>query len=140
LPCDYCKLLPLNGKKYCQDCGFPTIDNQLTCSSCRNELKYAEVSIKPKIEETHYYNSVSQQQNIKQSEDIPNTGANIAACCSLAFTGGLPIVGLILYFVWKDEKPNAAKSVCMWSLFPFITLVIIYLIFIVFGGLMSFLI
>ena len=37
------------------------------------------------------------------------THFKILACC-------LPIVGAILYFVWKDQKPQAAADVCKFAL------------------------
>lgn len=133
-PCNFCSSLPLNGKNYCQECGFPTGNEQTKCSSCLEPLKYAEISKKPQINNQYYYENINKPQNYYRSnnEDVPNTLANIVSCCSLAFTG-LPIVGFILYLVWKDEKPNAARSVCYWSLFPFIALVIIYLILFMVG-------
>jgi len=27
-----------------------------------------------------------------------------------------PLVGLILYLVWKDEKPQSATTACRWAL------------------------
>lgn len=42
---------------------------------------------------------------VKESKpDVPSVGFNIL---SILF----PIVGLILYFSWKNETPNKAKSV-----------------------------
>jgi len=34
------------------------------------------------------------------------------SCC-------FPIVGIILYFIWKDSKPQAAKDVCNFALIGF---------------------
>lgn len=46
----------------------------------------------------------------KENEnDKPNTGLNIL---SLLF----PIVGIILYFVWKKETPKKAKSILTYGL------------------------
>ncbi len=48
-------------------------------------------------------------------EDNSSTGAGaetplkIASCC-------FPLLGAILYFVWKDSKPEAAKDVCKFAL------------------------
>lgn len=135
--CSYCGKLPLNEKNYCQECGFPTTENQLVCSSCQERLKFAQISDKPRYEQPTYYERYHHGHNAKRSDDVPNTVANIASCCSIAFTG-FPIVGLILYLIWKDEKPNAAKSVCMWSLIPFIGLVLIYIILFMLGFLPRF--
>lgn len=40
----------------------------------------------------------------EQKEDTPSIGFNIL---SIIF----PIIGLVLYFTWKDKTPNKAKSV-----------------------------
>lgn len=45
--------------------------------------------------------------------DIPSTGMNV-----LAFF--IPIVGLVLYLVWKDQFPVKAKAVGKWGLIGFI--------------------
>lgn len=126
-PCTKCGFLPLTGNSYCQECGYETRLGEEICVNCDKRLRYLEKS------PTRNYNNYSQNEI-----DVPNTGANIAACCSLPFTGGLPIVGLILYLVWKDEKPNAANSVCLWSLFPFIFIVIFYFLFFILGGISAF--
>ena len=43
------------------------------------------------------------------SEDNPSHLPGIAGCC-------FPIVGIILYFIWKDKKPLSAKLVIKWTL------------------------
>lgn len=128
-PCPYCGNLPLDGQEYCQECGFPSQPGQAICVSCQGKLIFAQ----KKATFSEQVKDQSQEPNpnstlpefIYQDEDIPNDVANIAACCSLPFTAGLPIVGLILYLVWKDEKPNAAKSVCLWSIIPFIVILVL---------------
>lgn len=54
-----------------------------------------------------------------QVEDDGNIIAAVAACC-------FPIVGIILYFVWKDTKPKSAKNVCIGALIPTILGAIFY--------------
>jgi len=43
------------------------------------------------------------------SLDNPSHIPGVAGCC-------FPIVGIILYFVWKDKKPLSAKLVIKWTL------------------------
>jgi hypothetical protein len=38
-------------------------------------------------------------------------------------------VGIILYFIWKDEKPRSAKSVCIWALVGFFIVPALYFVF-----------
>lgn len=42
-------------------------------------------------------------------EDVPNTGLNILSIF-------VPLVGIILYFVWKNETPTKAKSIIKFAL------------------------
>ncbi|MFJ7732139.1 zinc ribbon domain-containing protein [Lysinibacillus sp. NPDC097231] len=56
-------------------------------------------------------------------EDTPNIAVNIlSVCCT-------PLLGFIMYFVWKDNKPKAAKSALIWALIAigiYIVLVIVF--------------
>lgn len=126
--CNYCGKLPLNGKNYCQECGFPTTENQSICSSCQEQLKYAQISDKPSFEQPLYYQGPNQKQYDSKNNDVPNTFANLLSCCSIPFTLGLPIIGLVFYLIWKDDKPKTANSVCMWSLIPFIIYIFLFII------------
>ncbi|MBU5227520.1 zinc-ribbon domain-containing protein [Clostridium senegalense] len=56
-----------------------------------------------------------------RSVDNPSHLAGIVSCC-------FPIVGLILYFLWKDDKPKSSKLVCNWMLAGIIVWVTIYLV------------
>lgn len=64
------------------------------CKNCGSEIS-KEAYICPKCG--------AKVKDAKQ-EDKPNVGFNILA---LLF----PIVGLILYFTWKNNTPNKAKSI-----------------------------
>ena len=55
-------------------------------------------------------------------EDKPTGLLNVVACC-------FPLVGLILYLVWKDNKPKTASSVGKSALIGFIVGVVFYIIF-----------
>ena len=61
-------------------------------------------------------------------EDKPNIAINILSFCCI------PLLGIIMYFVWKDDKPKAAKSALIWALIS----VGIYVVFIVFFGMLGF--
>lgn len=51
-------------------------------------------------------------QNSNQYSDMPSTGYNV-----LSFF--FPIVGLILFLVWKDEFPVKAKAIGKWAIIGF---------------------
>ena len=100
--CPNCGVRPLNGTNYCQNCGSSTNEKQELCTNCGSRL----------ILKRGVHTSAS---------DDPSGLVKLAACC-------FPIVGLILYFVWKDEKPRSAKAVCKWALIGFFAGIILYIL------------
>jgi len=72
---------------YCTNCGAEIAKEAYVCPKC----------------------GVLVKENETNSEDKPNTGLNILA---LFF----PIVGLVLYFTWKKDYPNKAKSILIFTL------------------------
>lgn len=83
---------------YCSKCGTPNSDSAQFCQKCGNKLNTL-------VKEIH-------QESSNNEEDKPSIGYNI-----LGFL--IPIVGLILYFSWKDKTPNKAKSILTWSIISF---------------------
>ena len=71
---------------YCENCGTEISKEAYICPKCGVKVK--------------------KEKNI---EDKPSVGLNIL---SLFF----PIVGLILYFTWKNQTPKKAKSVLTYCL------------------------
>lgn len=57
-----------------------------------------------------------------KQESIEDTGSTMAALASCCF----PIVGLVLYFVWKDNRPKSAKQVCHGALIGVGLVVLLY--------------
>lgn len=88
---------------FCKNCGKEIDDRADVCIHC----------------------GVSTGKNQSKVDD-PSHLAGIAACC-------FPVVGLILYFLWKDEKPNSAKLVCNWMIGGTIAWVLCYVFFFVIG-------
>ena len=62
----------------------------------------------------------------KNTLDNPSHIAGAASCC-------FPIVGLILYFLWKDEKPKSAKLVCKWMIAGIVVWIVGYILAFVFS-------
>lgn len=79
---------------FCRNCGEQVSEYAEVCSNCGVQVRNTAV------------------------EDNPNWPINILTLCCI------PIVGLIMYFVWKKEKPKAAKSALM---FFFISIGIVVL-------------
>ena len=76
---------------FCSKCGKENSDAAEFCASCGEKLK-------------------SQPGSGSQDANIGPLG--IVLFC-------IPIVGAILYFVWKDEKPEKAKKACWLALAGF---------------------
>lgn len=65
---------------YCRHCGAPIADGTITCPQCG-----------------------ASQSSLPPVVDNGGLGWGILGCC-------IPIVGLVLWLVWKDQKPRTAKA------------------------------
>lgn len=88
---------------YCKNCGKEIADGAAVCVNC----------------------GVS-QENKPQVVDNGGFGWGLLGCC-------LPIVGLILFLVWKDSKPKTAKAAGIGALVSVILSVVYYLVIMVLG-------
>lgn len=66
------------------------------------------------------------QGNMSQVADNGGFGWGILGCC-------IPLVGLILFLVWKDTKPRTAKSAGIGALVGFGTGIVLYILTIFLG-------
>ncbi|MFP3918057.1 zinc ribbon domain-containing protein [Lysinibacillus telephonicus] len=72
------------------------------CPNCGDQISaYAEVC--PKC-------GVRVKETSSSGEDKPNIAVNLISFCCI------PILGIVMFFVWKDNKPRAAKSALIWAL------------------------
>ena len=86
---------------YCKRCGAPISDQAMVCPSCGES-----------------------QYTVPPVQDNGGIGWGILGCC-------IPIVGLVLFLVWKDQKPKTAKAagigalvaVCLWAFWYILALV-----------------
>ena len=66
------------------------------------------------------------QASAGRSRQASSEGAGgLAVCGSFC----IPLLGLILYLVWQDSKPEAAKEVCNWTIAGIVILPILWIIF-----------
>lgn len=91
---------------YCRKCGAPIDDYAASCPSC----------------------GAQQTPQNTQPPVVDNGGFGWGL---LGFC--IPIVGLILFLVWKDTKPITAKAAGMGALVYVILVVVIYFFAFVFG-------
>ena len=82
---------------YCKNCGAQIADSAVVCTSCG-----------------------SAQNTTPAVVDNGGFGWGALGCC-------LPIVGLILFLVWKDTKPKTAKAAGIGALVSTILGVVIYI-------------
>lgn len=88
---------------FCRNCGSQIHDQAVICPNCG-----VAQETKPAV--------------------VDNGGFwwGVLGCC-------IPIVGLILFLVWKDTKPKTAKSVGKGALISVIVAVVYYLLIIILG-------
>lgn len=82
--------------KFCTKCGSQIADDSKFCSNCGAQQS-------PDYNQQSYYNQYNQNTAKPQVNDYKSFGFAL-----LGFF--VPVVGLILYLVWKDETPLKAKS------------------------------
>ena len=102
---------------FCKNCGTQIDDNAVACPSCG-----AAQNNTPQVENT-----------APQVVDNGGFGWGLLGCC-------IPVVGLILFLVWRDTKPKTAKAAGIGALVSVIISVVYYIIVIAFGaavGIMS---
>jgi uncharacterized membrane protein len=91
---------------FCKNCGQEIDDNADVCIHCGI--------------------ATSKNGSAKNALDNPSHLAGVASCC-------FPVVGIILYFMWKDEKPQSAGLVCKWMIGGVIVWVVFYIMAFLFG-------
>lgn len=88
---------------FCKNCGKEIDDKAVVCPACGVP-----------------------QQDKPAVVDSGNIGWAFLGCC-------IPLVGLILFLVWKDQKPNTAKMAGIGALVGVILIVIYYVVVIAAG-------
>lgn len=88
---------------FCKNCGAQIDDQAVVCTSCGVAQNTAPAVV-----------------------DKGGFGWGALGCC-------LPIVGLILFLVWKDTKPKTAKAAGIGALVSVIIAVVYYVVMLVLG-------
>jgi uncharacterized membrane protein YvbJ len=89
--------------KYCLYCGNEMDDNQDVCLKCG--------------------------RSVRQTNNVTNHYSNDTGSAGYGILGFFfPIVGLILFLVWKDDKPRSAKSAGIGALVGVISGVVLYIV------------
>ena len=94
---------------YCRNCGQEINDMATVCPNCgaaqQNVQSYAPAPIQ---------------------EDNGGFGWGVLGCC-------IPVVGLVLWLVWKDTKPKTAKAVGIGALVSVGISIVYYILIMVIG-------
>lgn len=119
MECKFCGK-PIDEKdEFCPHCGAKntTMTNNDFFIDNGNDFKDSQGNF------TGYNNGNAGNWNdgTMKKEDKADTLVNIASCC-------FPIVGVILFFIWREEKPKAAKSVCIWASVGFGIGILLYIV------------
>lgn len=88
---------------YCRRCGAPISDQAMVCPSCGEP-----------------------QYSVPPVQDNGGIGWGLLGCC-------IPIAGLVLYLVWKDQKPKTAKAAGIGALVA-VGLSVFWYILVLMGG------
>lgn len=83
---------------YCKHCGQPIDDNAVVCPNC---------------------GASQNSSNGSPTNDTGSIGWGILGCC-------IPVVGLVLFLVWRDTKPRNAKAAGIGALVSVILSVLYY--------------
>ncbi len=110
-----------NDMNFCPYCGAPAMKNEQNTQQYNNSQNYYQ---QPYGNEQYYGNQPPYGYNAPNPKDVPSAGFN-----ALAFF--FPIVGLILYLVWKDETPKRAKAIGKWALISVVAGFVIYILMII---------
>ena len=102
---------------YCRNCGSQIDDQATACPVCGAAQSAAPTPPQPQQQ---------QQQQTPQVVDNGGFGWGLLGCC-------IPLVGLILFLVWKDQRPKTAKAAGIGALVCVISYVVLYLFLFVVG-------
>lgn len=132
---------------FCQNCGNKLEENAVICTNCgasvvkenfdhSNDNK-VNIDKEPSEQSQARFDRVENDSAIPPhqaaanrpvaTEDKPNILVNILSLCCI------PILGIVMFFVWKDSHPRAAKSALIFSLINIGIGVVFYLLIFVFG-------
>lgn len=107
---------------FCRNCGKEIDGNAVACEYCG-----AAQATAPTVEPTPIVEPTKPTQ--PPVEDNGGFGWGLLGCC-------IPIVGLILFLVWKDTKPKTSKAAGIGALISVIATVVLYVVY--FGLILAF--
>ena len=97
---------------YCQNCGSNIQPGANVCTECGAKVESPHIqNVQPNPQPTHYQSNTSVNQPYQASNSQYGGSPNDPGGFGYGLLGFcIPIVGLILFLVWQDDKPNNAKA------------------------------
>lgn len=92
---------------YCQNCGKEIDDKAVVCVHCG-------------VETTPLYPA----QNVSYQQDDAPLGCLLSGVCFI-----MPLIGLILFLVWKKDTPTRAKAALKMAIIGFVVNIVIYILY-----------
>lgn len=120
--CPNCNSQFPDGANFCPYCAVPLNDqfNQNPNMNPQPNQQYNQQYNQPPYHQQP--NAYGYNPNMQNPDDQPSTALNV-----IAFF--VPIVGLILYLLWKDQYPRKAKKIGKAALISFIIGVVFYTLY-----------
>lgn len=115
---------------FCKMCGQEMADDAVVCNYCGAPKEASQEATQEASQEASQATSQeipqpTVQTTAPQENDEGGFLWGLLGCC-------IPIVGLVLFLVWKDNKPKTAKALGIGALVSVIATVLFYVIYFVF--------
>lgn len=107
---------------FCKMCGQEMADDAVACNYCGAPKEASQEASQATSQEIP---QPTVQTTAPQEVDNGGFLWGLLGCC-------IPIVGLVLFLVWKDNKPKTAKALGIGALVSVIATVLFYVIYFVF--------
>lgn len=123
---------------FCKNCGVEINEGTAFCPNCGTKQDNVNVASQPQ----NGVNATAQPQYTGNVASQPQNGVNATAQPQVVDNGGfgwgllgccIPIVGLVLFLVWKDNKPKTAKAAGVGAIVGVVLCVIYYLLMVCLG-------
>lgn len=111
--------------KYCSNCGKELADSVAFCSECGAPQQAQQAQQAP----GGTYQQPAHQQPPMQGYPVQQAPVDSGSFGWAVLGFFIPIVGLILFLVWKDQKPLSSKKAGLGALIGVIATVAFYIIF-----------
>ena len=114
---------------FCKNCGAQIADGSASCPSCGAPQDNYNPNPTPNYNNYNNYNNNYNPNYNAAPPAAPDNGGflwGLLGCC-------IPLVGLILFLVWKDQRPKTAKAAGIGALVCVISYAVLYLFLFVAG-------